>query len=149
GVAGGGPLLARQLAQTGFVQQRLMFYHLLAELRAGRRDPVTSAAALKQEDTEAVLRFMQSWVMDLITQHAAAGDRVQIINTDARELLQTAGRGINLRALHAYLSRLYEAMALAGSPVNTRLLLESLLVEWADGLRTLETAPLAARGGRT
>jgi hypothetical protein len=45
------------------------------------------------------------------------------------------------------LGRLNEAVALATTTVNRQLLLESLLADWADGLKTLEAAPLAARGG--
>jgi len=52
-----------------------------------------------------------------------------------------------LRGLHAFLSRVNEAMALAGTSVNGQLLLEGLFMDWSEGLQTLEAAPLAARGG--
>lgn len=148
-IAGGGPLAALSLARYRPVQERLQFYTTLVELRNGRRNPMACAAGFDRETLPVILRLLQSWVMDLIVL-ASAGDtgRWRIVNTDALDLLQSVLKGINLRALHAYLEHLNEAVALIATPVNTQLLLEGLFLEWADGLRTLETAPLAACGGQ-
>ncbi|MGA9853443.1 MAG: DNA polymerase III subunit delta' [Gammaproteobacteria bacterium] len=149
GIAGGGPLMALQLAQNSLVQERLRFFQVLAELRSGRRNPVKYAAEASREPLPLVLRLLQSWVMDMITLATTldAGEHPAIINSDALALLQSTIEGLNLRGLHAYLGRLNEAVALAATPVNGQLLLENLLVEWADGLQALGRAPLAARGG--
>ncbi|MGH8280881.1 MAG: DNA polymerase III subunit delta' [Gammaproteobacteria bacterium] len=148
GIAGGGPLMAMQLAQNGLVRERLRFYQMLVELRSSRKNPLTAAAETSHEPLPLVLRLLQSWVMDLIVLATSEGmEQSELVNGDALTLLQSAIKGLNLRELHAYLSHLNEAVALTATPVNGQLLLENLLMEWADGLQTLETAPLAARGG--
>lgn len=148
GIAGGGPLLASQLAQLRLVRERLDLYRMLAELRSHMRNPLQSAAELAREPLPLVLRLLQTWVMDLVclatagqTSHAA------LINGDARNQLQSALAGLHLRALHAYLGRLNRAVMLAATPVSGQLLLEDLLLQWADGLQSLNAAPLAAAGG--
>lgn len=148
GIAGGGPLLALQFAQTEFVQQRLNFYQMLMELRTGRRNPLACAAEVGREPLRLVLRLLQTWIMDLVTLMTVADvSSPLIINQDARVLLQTALQGLHLRQLHAYLDHVRQAMALAATPVNSQLLLENLFIEWAGELQTLETAPFAAGGG--
>ncbi len=148
GIAGCGPLMAIQLAQNDHARDRLRFYQMLLDLRTGRKNPLTAAAGISREPLPVVLRLLQSWAMDLVILATLDGaEQAAIINGDALTLLQSALKGLNLRGLHAYLSRLNEAMALSTTPVNGQLLLENLLMEWADGLQTLETAPLAAYGG--
>ncbi|MGH8378566.1 MAG: DNA polymerase III subunit delta' [Gammaproteobacteria bacterium] len=148
GIAGGGPLMAMQLAQNSLVRERLRFYHMLVELRTGQKNPLAAAAETSREPLPLVLRLLQSWVMDLIVLATLDGmKQPELVNGDALTLLQSTLKGLNLRGLHAYLSRLNEAVVLAATPVNGQLLLENLLMEWADGLQTFATAPLAARGG--
>lgn len=145
-IAGGGPLLALQLSQTKLGQERLDFYRLLLELRSGGRNPVTCAADLSREPLALVLRLLQAWTMDVI-RVAALNGRVPpaLTNDDAGGMLQSALKGLNLRALHAYLDCIGKAVGLASTAVNAQLLLEDLLVNWANGLRDLSVAPLAAR----
>jgi DNA polymerase III subunit delta' len=147
GLAGGGPLTALQLAASSQVEARLDMFRALGEIRSGRRNPVLCAKdwSSKEADMMLTLRLFQSWVMDLIALETGAADTV--INKDAMELLQSNAQGIHLRGLHGMLGRLNEAVALASTSVNRQLLLESLLSDWAEGLKTLEAAPLAARGG--
>jgi DNA polymerase III subunit delta' len=147
GLAGGGPLAALQLAASPQVEARLDMFRALFEIRSGRRNPVLCARdwSSKESDMMLTLRLFQSWVMDLVALASGAADAV--INKDALELLQSTAQGIHLRGLHGMLGRLNEAVALANTSVNRQLLLESLLSDWAEGLKTLEAAPLAARGG--
>lgn len=147
GLAGGGPLAALSLSDSPQFGSRLELFKALQEVRAGRRNPVLCARDWSGKDTDLLLtlRLLQSWVMDLIAMKTEAVDA--IVNQDARSLLQSAAQGIHLRGLHGMLGRLNEAVALAATSVNRQLLLESLLADWADGLKTLDAAPLAARGG--
>ena len=147
GVAGGGPLAALELAESPQAGRRLELFEALAEVRAGRRNPLACAKdwSAKENDLLLTLRLFQSWTMDLI--RLESGTAESIVNQDAMPLLQTTAQGIHLRGLHGLLSRLNDAVAVAGTSVNRQLLLESLLVEWADGLKTVAAAPLAARGG--
>lgn len=148
GIAGGGPLLALQLSQTKLVRERLNFYRMLLELQSGQRNPLTCAAELNREPLLLVLRLLQTWTMDLINLAALDGAAPGgLVNKDARGVLQTALKDLNLHALHAYLGRLGQAVVLASTSVNGQLLLEDLLVQWADGLQNLSVAPLAAREG--
>lgn len=148
GIAGGGPLLALQLAQVRLVRERLDFYRMLLELRSNARNPLQCAAELAREPLPLVLQLLQTWTMDLVCLATADGKTLPVlINADAQTLLQSAVTGLNLRALHAYLMRLSQAVALAATPVNGQLLLDDLLLQWAGGLSSLNAAPLAALGG--
>jgi len=147
GVAGGGPLAALQLADSPQAGKRLDMYQTLAEVRAGQRNPLTFAKEWSAKDADFVLtlRLFQCWVMDLIM--LKSGTEAGIVNRDALPLLQTTAQGLHLRGLHGLLNRLNDAVAVAATSVNRQLLLESLLVDWADSLKTVAAAPLAARGG--
>lgn len=147
GVAGGGPLAARQLADSPQAGGRIEMFQALAEMRAGRRNPLVCARDWSDKDSDLLLtlRLFQSWVMDLIM--LKSGVEAAIINQDALPLLQTTAQSLNLRGLHGLLNRLNEAVAVAGTSVSRQLLMESLLIEWSDGLNTVAAAPLAARGG--
>jgi DNA polymerase III subunit delta' len=147
-IAGGGPLLAQELADNELMQGRLDFYQMLMQLRNGRSNPINCSVEANKEDLPLVLRLLQSWTADLITL-ATIGDPLEpgIINADALVMLQNALMGINLRGLHAFLDRINQAIALSTTSVNGQMLLEGLLMDWAESLRTLETAPLAALGG--
>lgn len=148
GIAGGGPLLAQELAKSALMQERLRFYQMLMELRTGRRNPLSCAAEASRENLPLVLRLLQIWIKDLIILSTIGNTSGPgIINIDAFGLLQNAFTRINLRGLHVFLSRVNEAAALAGTPVNGQLLLEGLFMDWSEGLQTLGTAPLAACGG--
>jgi DNA polymerase III subunit delta' len=147
GLAGGGPLAAVQFAASAQFEARLEMFRALEEIRLGRRNPIACAKDWNAKDMDMMLtlRLLQSWIMDLIA--LASGAEAAVVNRDAMPLLQTAMQGIHLRGLHGMLGRLNEAVVLASSSVNQQLLLESLLSDWAEGLKTLEAAPLAARGG--
>lgn len=147
GLAGGGPLGALALAESTQAEARPELFRALAGIRAGKLNPLVCARewSSKDSDIELTLRLLQSWVMDLIS--LASGIESAVINQDCLPLLQSAVQGIHLRSLHGMLDRLNRAVALAGTSVNRQLLLESVLIDWADGLKSLEAAPLAARGG--
>jgi DNA polymerase III subunit delta' len=146
-IAGGGPLLAIELAKNSFVRERLRFYQKLVEMRGGRQDPVSYAAEAARENLPTVLRLLQTWIADLITLAATASiQQPGIINADALAMLQNALMGINLRGLHNFLSRINQALELSATSVNGQLLLEGLFMDWSEGLRSLDAAPLAATG---
>lgn len=148
GIAGGGPLLAMQLAGVPLMRERLGMFQMLVDLRSNKLNPLQCAGALSREPLPLVLRLLQTWTMDLVRLGSAAFTAPPaLINADARVLLQSALVGLNLRALHAYLGRLNQAAALAATTVNAQLLLEDLLLQWSEGLGSLNTAALAAAGG--
>ncbi|MDE2070313.1 MAG: DNA polymerase III subunit delta' [Gammaproteobacteria bacterium] len=148
GIAGGGPLHALQLAGTQLVRERLGLFQMLLDLRSNKLNPLQCAGELSRAPLPLVLRLLQTWTMDLVRLASAAWTSPPVlINADAHALLQSALVGLNLRALHAYLGRLNRATALAATPVNAQLLLEDLLLQWAEGLGSLNTAPLATAGG--
>lgn len=148
-IAGGAPLAALEFSSSPLLQHRLDFFRKLLELRTRRGNPLACAADLSHEPLPLVLRLLQLWTADLIILACAAdsGNRVAIVNTDARGLLQTGLESLNLRQLHAYLDHIGQVVKLAAAPVNTQLMLEGLLMEWADGLQALTAAPLAALMG--
>ena len=148
GIAGGGPLRAMQFAGASLIRERLVWFQRLLDLRTNKLNPLQCAGELAREPLPLVLRLLQTWTMDLVCLETAAwADAPELINADARALLQSARVGLNLRSLHAYLGRLNRDAALAATSVNAQLLLENLLLQWSEGLGSLNAAPLAAAGG--
>ncbi|MDE2091874.1 MAG: DNA polymerase III subunit delta', partial [Gammaproteobacteria bacterium] len=98
GIAGGGPLLALELANDELMHKRLHFYQKLTELRGGQANAIELAAEASKENLPLILRLLQAWVADLITL-ATTGDPHEpgIINADALIMLQNTLMGINLR----------------------------------------------------
>ncbi|MGH8278437.1 MAG: DNA polymerase III subunit delta' [Gammaproteobacteria bacterium] len=147
-IAGGAPLAALECASLPLFQRRLDFFHALLELRAGRRNPLAWGAELGREPLPQVLRLLQVWVLDLIVLLSTGNDeRAPLINTDACALLQSGAQSLNLRQLHVYLDHIGQSLRLVDVPVNRQLQLELLLMEWAEGLQTQTSAPLAALTG--
>lgn len=147
-IAGGAPLLALELSGTALIQHRLDFFRELVDLRTRHGNPLACAANLGSERLDAVLRLLQLWIADLIVLASTRGSpAAPLVNADARTLLQTGLEGLHLRQLHAYLDHIGQTVRLETAPVNTQLMLEQLLMEWADGLQALSAAPLAALAG--
>ncbi|MGH6878137.1 MAG: DNA polymerase III subunit delta' [Rhizomicrobium sp.] len=147
-IAGGAPLLALELSGMPLMQRRLDFFRQLLDLRTRRGDPLKCAGDLGGDSLGVALRLLQLWVADLVILASTRGSsEAPLANADARALLQTGLEGLNLRQLHAYLDHIGQAVKLESAPVNTQLMLEQLLIEWADGLASLAAAPLAALTG--
>ena len=141
--AGGAPLAALALAESGMGARREAFFGALARLKQGAANPVQLAVHPKDAYPE-LLRLLWSFTSDLILLKTAGAD-APLANRDQLALLQKAAEGIHLRSLYGYLDRIQAALQALETPLNRELAFSVLLSDWADGLRELERAPLAAR----
>ena len=141
--AAGAPLTARELAASGFGEQRADMISGLKVLLVGRHDPIKLASEWRDMGVRHVLEWLASWVGDLIRVKQLGGSATRVINADAMTDLQTAAEGIHLTSLHYYLDAVRRSIRLLDTSANEQLLLESLLIPWAEKFAedTLEYLP--------
>lgn len=125
--AGGAPLLARNLADTDYQKQRRAFLIALGD--PARSDWLSVAVGLEKSDLRQVVNWLQTWCCDLILQKSVAQVRHHPDFISA--VAQVADRA-PLRALFHYESMLRSARRNISHPLNARLLLEQLLLSYAD-----------------
>ena len=124
-LAGGAPLLARDLAEPGEEELRR---RLVAELaRAGGADALQFAPAVDRRALERTIHWMQTWVHDLVRVRLSAEARH---HRDSLEALRARAREADLDALFALDRELAEARGLAQHPLNPRLVAEHLLMAY-------------------
>lgn len=140
-MAGGAPLRALSLAESGFPEQRAGMARVLEGIVSGKTDPLAEAGRWADDLLAARLEWLETVVMDLIVL-IQTGDGARLRNPDLRNALQILEKTINLRQLHRYLDELRRSRRLLDTQVNPQLLAESVLVPWADRLETgiMETA---------
>lgn len=124
-LAGGAPLLARDLAEPGEEELRR---RLLAELsRPGGADPLQFATAIDRGAVERTIHWLQTWVHDLVRVKMGGGARH---HGDLATALQAKARTADLDALFALDRELAAARRLAAHPLNPRLVAEHLLMAY-------------------
>lgn len=128
--AGGSPLTALAMADKNMLQWRASLLDDLRSLANGAGDPVLIASTRLKNDAKETLYWMQSWIMDMIRLQAGAG-LSDVKNRDVGVELQELALQVHTQTLYKYLDRLNEARQMMETQINTQLLLESILMEWA------------------
>ena len=124
-VAGGAPLLARDLAEPHEAELRK---RVLAELaRPGGADPLQFAAGMEKAAIEPLIYWMQTWVHDLVRVRLAGEARH---HRDFMPALKSRAERADLEGLFALDRELASARALASHPLNPRLVAEHLLMAY-------------------
>jgi DNA polymerase-3 subunit delta' len=141
GLADGAPLAALDLANSGRLAARRACFDTLAQVAAGRADPVTVAAKWAKEDVPEILNWLTGWVMDLIRLKAAGESH--LANRDLAPDLQQLGTRLDWSRLFDHLDRLQAAGTRLSTSANLQLLVEELLIPWVDA-----TADKTSRAGR-
>ncbi len=130
-LAGGGPLAAVELFQSGCVPQRAGMLEDLIRVRRGEEDPVALAGRWISLGLPLCIHWMTTWVMDMLRLKTAPHSPA-VINRDLGEPLQHFAEIIDFSRLFKYLDGLLDASRVLNTTVNAQLLLESLLIDWSE-----------------
>ena len=124
-VAGGAPLLARDLASPEETQLRRK---VLAELsRPSGAEPLTFAERIDRPALDRTVYWMQTWVHDLMRVRAGAPVRHHV---DLAPAAQAKARAADPERLYDLERELRAARRLASHPLNARLVAEHLLMTY-------------------
>jgi DNA polymerase III subunit delta' len=132
-LAGGAPLMALLLAEEGFRQLDEEFAGDLLGILARRVEPLEVAAKWARRPLPVTLRWLDVWTAELVRLKAAGAAPAPPADQRA---LQTALERIPLQRLFRYKDEVRAAMTRSDGAFNVQLVLESLLVPWADGLES-------------
>ncbi|HQU16320.1 MAG: DNA polymerase III subunit delta' [Chromatiales bacterium 21-64-14] len=127
-LAAGAPLTALELAAPGVSESRADLWAEFEAVAAGRMDPVLAAERCKERGGNGCLQWMSTWVMDMIRLQWG----VQARNTDLRGGLERLARACGRRRLFGYLDRLTGGLRNLEGSANPQLVLEDLLIGWAE-----------------
>jgi DNA polymerase-3 subunit delta' len=129
--ARGAPLGALALAGSNVVERRRAVYAEWAGLALGREDPLAVAERWESQPHGEFIDWLSAWTLDLIRLKSAPGLEPRYAPDLAEELRTLAG-GLDLMTLFNLWSLLLKAKAALGGQANRRLLLEELLIHWAQ-----------------
>lgn len=125
--AGGAPLLAQQLADTDYQARRQAF--LTGLLQVSVADSLRLAEQHAKHSMVELIHWLQQWQHDLLSLQLTGQLRYQV--DFAAQLRGLAGRA-NLIRLLAFERRLQAARASAQHPLNPQMVLEDVLLEYAN-----------------
>jgi DNA polymerase-3 subunit delta' len=128
-LAGGAPLEALHLHESGGLARRRTLAAEWLQLGQGRDDPLKCAADWSELDLSQAIQWLASWTMDLI-RLKSGGDGVAIKNSDLRPQLQSFANTCDLRELFAFLEQITEYTRRASGQLNVQLALEDLMISW-------------------
>lgn len=130
---GGAPLRALEISESGFVARRQELIEAIHAVARRKRSLVDAATEMEKTGPDAVVAWLETVIMDLVALRQL-DEKTPKYNPDFAKFLKPMAEGLNLVAMHRYLDALRRARGLLErAAVNPLLLLESLLVPWAQG----------------
>jgi DNA polymerase-3 subunit delta' len=120
--AGGAPLTALKLAETDSERERF-----LEGLRDPEFDPISLAERTQRVSLVELVTWLQRWSYDLLLSRIVGRIRYHVKN---EKLIGDISRDCDPAELAAYLRRLAQARSLAQHPLNARLFIEDLLLQY-------------------
>lgn len=130
-LAGGAPLAALALAESGFLDQRKALLEDMEKLASGEGDPLACATRWKPLGAERCLLWLQGWVSDLIIT-AMQVSTARLHNPDMGSRLQALEKRLDLKQLFQFSEGLARDRSLLGGPLDEQLLLEDILIRWTE-----------------
>lgn len=130
-LAGGAPLAALALAESGFLDQRTTLLDDMEKLASGQGDPLACAARWKPLGADRCLLWLQGWLSDLIVT-AMQTDVARLHNPDLRPRLQALEKRLDLKQLFRFAEGVARGRSLLGGPLDEQLLLEDLMIRWTE-----------------
>jgi DNA polymerase III subunit delta' len=134
-LAGDAPLMALLLAEEGFRELDKKFAADLLGILGQRREPLEVAAEWAKQPLPMTLRWLDVWTTELVRWKAAAA--TPSLEAAPQRALQTALERIPLHRLFRYKDEVRSAMTRNDGVFNTQMVLEGLLVPWADRLEAV------------
>ncbi len=128
-LAGGAPLRALSLHESGAEAVMAECLEQLQALGEGRLDPLAVASAWQGDDIALRLGGWRQWLQWLIRARLAPVDKVA---SGVVQKLQTITESVDCKALYQFMDRIDSALATLGSGLNRQLVLEDLMVRWAS-----------------
>jgi DNA polymerase-3 subunit delta' len=126
---GNAPLLAAALAQKDYWQQRDAFLHHMA----GRRfDSLAAAERASDYSLRDVLGWLQKWTFDLVFAKTLGQVRY---NPDRAKEIAALAPGLDPMSMLRYHRELLKLQPVIEHPLNARLLLEQLLLDYEAALK--------------
>lgn len=126
-LAGGAPLRAERLHQTGFLELRREWMSDVLQLMEDHQDPLAVAAKWKRSDRSMAMDWLHRFVVDL-TRVIFCEHPHTLYNPDLRGRLQDLRKRINVTALFELSERLGRSKQLLVTPVDQDLVMEDLLI---------------------
>lgn len=126
---GNAVVLARDLSQRSYWVQRDGF---LGALSAQHLDPVSMAEDFSDDGLRDVLSWLQKWTFDLVLQRSAGKVRY---NPDRSAVIASLAQRIDPLTMLRYHRELLQLQRMVHHPLNPRLLLEQLLIDYRSALR--------------
>jgi DNA polymerase-3 subunit delta' len=130
-LAEGAPLRALALAQENALEERRDRFDTLVGLYNGSQDPVAVAQVWAKDEDLRGLGWMRDWLMDLL-KIRMTGKLEGIHGLDLAERLQRLASKLECRVLFGQLDRVNRTLQLADSSLNRQLMMEDVLLAWAD-----------------
>jgi DNA polymerase-3 subunit delta' len=129
-LAHGAPLRALELADAEALGQRDRLFEGFAQVGAGQGDPIAAAAAWIKVEPAILLDWLGGWLSDLL-RLTCGHPAPRLINVDKNVPLTALAKRLDAAAGHRLLQQVWGARAADLTNLNTQLLYEGLLIEWA------------------
>jgi DNA polymerase-3 subunit delta' len=130
-LANGAPLQALQLAQENALEERERRFGALLGIRQGREDPLAVAADWAADENLKGLRWMREWLMDLL-KIRLTGHTEGIHGIDLLDGLSVLAPQLDTRVVFDQLEGINRMLRLADSTLNRQLMMEDILLAWAE-----------------
>jgi len=132
-MAGGAPLKALELARSDLGELNARRLDELCQVAAGRLDPVRLVAQWQGDHERQTLSWWLEWLQDLIRWQLAGREPA---DTTVARKLQKISESVDSRQIYSLADALTSALNSLASGLNRQLLLEELLVSWAEAAGT-------------
>ena len=130
-LASGAPLAALALNEPEVLKERKQQLNEFLAVADDRVDLVEIAGRWATLDLMRTLTWFSGWLIDMVKLRSV-DECSQLFNPDQRAALHTTAKRLESKVVLRLLDRVVEARRLAGSTLNPQLMLEELLIRWAD-----------------
>jgi DNA polymerase III subunit delta' len=133
-LAQGSPLLAQHYAEQNMVQLRQQYFDAWLHVAQGKENLLTVAEYWqKQEkiDLAVVLRWMASWVADIV-KYAYGSESPVLANPDLKNPLQALAERLELKRLYRFYDNVLTTKSQLNTQLNKQLMVEQLLISWSQ-----------------